>query len=284
MEFKNSDQLNSYLKKEACRLHMNIKSVRSTFFARMFLEILSKVNYNEILCKGSTAELAYMGKLLRAITDIDLATKNNFSEGISTIASALNANNNGILFDMPFPLKQTKTGIYKVTLRGNIGKTKEYLNIDFQEHYSRLIELERRIIPKIFEGDREFEIYLPSYEEHLAEKICIILESNDPNILNTRVKDFYDIYELHGGAYDPDKLTEYFKRMIQLRGKIKIEDADTTIFNKEFVEKHEGLWQEAIKKYEFIDKKIDLEGAVYYSRGVAREQLQKAGQTLKRTL
>ena len=77
-----------------------------------------------------------------------------------------------------------------------------------------------------------FVITTPSFEEYLAEKLCIILESNKTDVLNTRLKDFYDIYELHGGKYDVEKLTEYFKLMLALRAKIRIEDARTDYLDK----------------------------------------------------
>ena len=46
-------------------------------------------------------------------------------------------------------------------------------------------------------------------EEHLAEKLCIVAESNREDILNTRVKDFYDIYKLKGGKYDYERWCDF---------------------------------------------------------------------------
>ena len=132
-------------------------------------------------------------------------------------------------------------------------------------------------MPPIFEGDVPFELYMPSFEEYLAEKLCIIVESNDESKLNTRVKDFYDIYQLHGGKYDSDKLTEYFKKMLALRNKITIEQANTTMLDSEFVRNHQKIWDSTREKYSFSDKEIDFVGAVYYTRSVLREQLQKSG-------
>lgn len=279
MKFNNSDQLRSFLKKEANRLGISITSAYKTYFARTFLENISKyVNDNRIICKGSSAELAYLGKMVRVITDIDLATIYNHREIISDLINSFSEHSNGIKFEMNAPIKQTNTGIYQFSILGCLDKTKQQIGMDFQENYSRLIEEQWRIVPPIFEGDKSFEVCLPSFEEFLAEKLCIILETNKPDVLNTRVKDFYDIYQLHGSNYDPDKFTEYFQKIIRLRNKITIEKADTTMFDKEFIEKHKEQWEIAVKKYEFLDKSVDLECAVYYSRGVAREQLQKAGQ------
>ena len=98
--------------------------------------------------------------------------------------------------------------------------------------------------------------------------------------MNTRVKDFYDIYELHGGKYDADKLSEYFGKMLKLRHKIESKDATTLILNKEFVDKHKEIWDRTVKKYDFMDHNIDFEGAVYYTRGVARDLLQRNGEDM----
>ena len=56
-----------------------------------------------------------------------------------------------------------------------------------------------------------------------------------------------------------------------------MEDANTMHLNQEFIKKHNGLWDSTRRKYDFLDKEIDLEGAVYYTRAVIREQLQKQG-------
>ena len=47
------------------------------------------------------------------------------------------------------------------------------------------------------------------------------------------------------------------------------------MLSKEFVEEHQKYWDESKKSYEFLDNEIDLDGAVYYTRGVLSEQLQK---------
>lgn len=133
-------------------------------------------------------------------------------------------------------------------------------------------------MPPLFEGDKAFEIYVPSFEEYLAEKMCIILESNKEDVLNTRVKDFYDIYQLHGSlGYDPDKLSEYFAKMLKLRGKINIEDAKTLMLDNEFARKHKDIWDSTREKYNFLDSDLTLLEAVFYTRAVLRERLQKNG-------
>ena len=184
---------------------------------------------------------------------------------------------NGISIKLNKKPTITDTGIYKFNFDTSMGKVKNNLKVDFQDNYGRLIEREERVMPTIFEGDKPFIIATPSFEEYLAEKLCIILENNKPDVLNTRLKDFYDIYELHGGKYDVEKLTEYFRLMLGLRAKIRLEDAKTDYLDKSFIDNHQEIWNNVSKKYDFLDKEIDLGGAVYYTRAVLREYLQKSG-------
>ena len=276
-EFKNSNQMKSFMKKESIRLGMSINNVYSTFLSRLMLEKISKYSDNKILIKGSSAETAYLGKLVRGITDVDIASVNNLEENLEIFKKVIDDNDNKISFNISRKPLITRTGIYKIPLIGYFDKMRQPLGIDYQEKYNRLIELEEIVMPKIFEGDEEFKINVPSFEEYLAEKLCIILESNKPDVLNTRVKDFYDIYELHGGKYNPDKLTSYFKKMLLLRGKLNLEDASTLYLDRNFVLNHQSIWDSTKEKYDFLDSEIDFYGAVYYTRAVLREELHKNG-------
>lgn len=281
-KFTSTNQMKSYMKKEAKRLNMSVSSVYSTFVARCLLKRVSKYNLEDILIKGSSAEIAYLGRAVRAITDIDLASLTSFEDNIELLTDILDDEfPDQFKFQLSKEVTTTKTGIHKISLNANYENLKQNIGIDYQEYYNRLIEPEYRVMPAIFDGDDLFEIYVPSFEEYLAEKLCIIVESNKEDVLNTRVKDFYDIYQLHGGKYDPDKLTEYFKKMIELRGKISFSQIKTLNLNEEFVHKHATVWDSTKKHYDFIDQEIDLAGAVYYTRAVIREQLQKNGKEME---
>ena len=285
INFKNNNQMKSFMKKEANRLNISVTNAYITFVARNLLERLARENNDVFLVKGSSAEVSYLGSLVRAITDVDLASLSNFEYSKKTLDKILNTNEHDCFnYRLKKEPKITRTGIYQLSLEVGFEKMRQPLGLDIQDNYNRLIEKERRIMPTIFEGDEPFEILVPSFEEYLADKMCIILESNRPDVLNTRVKDFYDIYQLHGGKYDSDKLTEYFKKILKYRGKISLDKADTFYLDKSFINNHKDIWETTKEKYNFLDKQIDLEGAVYYTRAVLREQLQKNGQTMPKTV
>ena len=279
--FRDTNKLRSFMKREANRLGISIQNAYTTYMARLFLENLSRFNTGAVLIKGSGAETAYLGSLVRGITDVDLAVLGPIETGWGILSTAMNQKSlSGVAFKLTREARKTQTGIYKMAFSAELDKTKQPLGVDVQENYNRLIEKQVRTMPAIFEGDDEFPVITPSVEEYLAEKLCIIVESNKQDVLNTRVKDFYDIYRLHGGVYDPEKLTKYFAEMLKRRGKIKIEDASTLHLDKEFIDKHKAVWESAKEKYDFLDDDIDLYGAVYYARAVLREELQKNGVAL----
>lgn len=277
-EFKNANQLKSFIKKEAERLNISVGNAYSTYISRCILERLSKQGNPNVLIKGSAAEYTYLGRLVRAIVDLDIASLTDFDSSLQTIIGTFQQEGNDV-FDIKLakPVDQTRTGIYKFGTQAEFDRMRIPLGMDFQENYNRLIEKEVRLVTPLFEGDEPFEVIVPSFEEYLAEKLCIVVETNKEDVLNTRVKDFYDIYELHGGRYDFDKLSEYFAKMLKLRNKIQIEDASTVRLNRKFIDDHEPIWESTKMKYDFIDSDIDFSGAVYYTRAVLREQLQKNG-------
>ena len=276
MDFKNSDQLKSYLKKESARLNISITNVYNTFFSRLLLERLQKYNLSNIIVKGSFAQLVHLGKIVIPITDVDITTKGTHREPLIELINAMcDDETDNISYEFNRKPKVTNTGIFKIGLKANFGKISHPLGIDYRENHPCIYEIEKKEVPKIFTKDDTYQVLVPSIEETLAEKLCIIAESNKPNIPNTRVKDFYDIYQLHGGNYDLEKFSFYFEKMLNDRGKVNISSVSTAMLSKEFVEEHQKYWDESKKSYEFLDNEIDLDGAVYYTRGVLSEQLQK---------
>ena len=281
-QFKDNNQFKSFMKKESKRLGINIHNTYTTYISRRLLEKMSIINPYAFLIKGSAAETIYLGRMIRAIVDLDIASLNSYDENISNLEFLLREYDfDQFNYELNKDVERSRTGIYKLSMVAKYGKIKQHIGIDYQDKYNRLIELERRIMPPLFDGDTPFEVYLPSFEEFLAEKLCIIAENDSEFSLNTRVKDFYDIYELHGGKYDYDKLTEYFQKMLKLRNKIDMKDVKTTYFDEKYIEERQKLWDATKKRYDFIDHEIDFDRSVYYTRAVLREQLQRNGQRME---
>lgn len=256
-EFNNHAKFKSYMKKEASRIGISTNGAYSTFFARALLDKLSKYNDGSILVKGSSAETAYIGTLVRGITDVDLALLGPIKANMGLFYYALEDKSDPIRFKLSRKPRKTPTGIIQVSLLSSFYGVEQTINVDLQENYSRLLMLEKRKMPRVFEGDVEYTMLVPSFEEYIAEKLCIILETNRQDVLNTRVKDFYDIFELHGTLnYNPEILKNYFPIMMKKRGKILLEDATTLNLDQEFIRKHADTWASAITRYDFLDEEL----------------------------
>jgi hypothetical protein len=280
MEFRNNEHLKSYLKKEAERLNISPAAAQSTFFCRLLLSRVAGSNYGTYLVKGSFSQFVHLKKLTRPVLDIDL-TSYKEEDAIEQLYSAIYEQNNPkVVYDVTSEPKITQNGVYKIPVKVEVKVNptdKPFLhdiNIDFKKNNPIIFETQYKCVEPIFEGDTPFYINTPSYEEHLAEKLYIILHNRKSDVLNTRVKDFYDIYKLHGGNYDSNKFAIYFQAMLKMYGE-NLYNIDTRFLDKTFIRRHQELWERMSKKYEFTDKTVDLDEAVYYTRAVLNEQLQK---------
>lgn len=276
--FENSEQLKSYLKKESLRTGISIQNCYNTFFARSLLSRIGEISYGELIVKGSFSEMVHIGKMIRPVTDIDLiSTTKDKNETLIMLFQAMYDEHpiDGVTYDLTSLPKTTKTGIIKIPIVAMFGKIKHPLNIDFDPGIKNVLETHYNLVPRVFTNDTRFYINTPSYEEFLAEKLCIIVESNKKDVLNTRIKDFYDIYKMHGGKYDVDKFSKYFRVLLNKRGKINEDEVSVDHLNKEFLNNHQELWDNMKVKYEFLDKDVEFAEALSYTKGVISEEIGK---------
>lgn len=273
MDFDNEEQLKSFLKKESKRLGISIGNTYNTYFSRLLLERISKMCYDQLYVKGSMSELAHLNEMIRPITDIDLVSTVYHNDPLLVLYQAMYDTNEKLHYELTDIPKRTRTGIYKIHTVATFGKIKHPISIDFQELSKTIYEKDYKRIDPIFKGDMYFHIYTPSYEEHLAEKLCIVLESNKSDVLNTRVKDFYDIYKLMGGKFDMDRVSYFFYHMLLDRNKLDISKSSTEFLNQEYINNHRDLWNSMSKKYEFLDKSVDFDNAVSLTKDVLTNEL-----------
>lgn len=279
MNFENDDKLKSFLKRESKRLGISIKNTYNTYFSRLLLERINKIGYSKLYVKGSFSELAHLNEMTRPITDIDLVSTEYHNNPLIVLYRAMYDTNQTLYYELTDIPKKTKTGIYKIHITANYGKIRHPISIDFQELSKTIYEKDYKRVNPIFDGDDFFYIYTPSYEEHLAEKLCIVVESNKPNILNTRVKDFYDIYKLYEGKFDREKLSYFFRQMLIDRNKLDINKLSSNHLNSEYINQHATLWDSIKEKYEFMDKSVTLEEAVCYTKTILDNEIKNFEKT-----
>ena len=282
--FNNSASLKAYLNKESKRLNISIGNIYNTFFSRDLLYRLSKIDHSkDIIVKGSFAQFVHLEKVVRPITDIDLTSTINHHNPLILLVNAMcdKASDNDFDYILRGVPKRTSSGIIKIPISAKYEKINHPIGIDYRENHPCIYEKQVKIVPKIFSNDEEYEVVVPSMEETLAEKLYIIAVAKNlkEGVLNTRAKDFYDVYHLHGGSYDLDKFSYYFERMINDYGLVSdINALNTDYLNNDFIEKHEGVWESNKKNYEFLDDDVDLKGAVYYTKSTLNEQYQRIRQ------
>ncbi len=273
MNFSSDEKLKAFLKNESKRLGISITNTYTTYFSRLLLERISKLRYKELYVKGSFSLITHLNQMIRPVTDIDLVSTSYHNHPLIALYQAMYDSNDELYYELTDIPKQTNTGIYKIHIIAIFGKIKHPISIDFQELSRTIYERDYERVEPIFKGDNSFYIYTPSFEEHFAEKLCIAIESNKEEVLNTRVKDFYDIYRLNEGKFDKDRLLYFFFRMLKDRGKTDVNNLSCDFLNDEYIKRHLSMWDSMSKKYEFLDKSIKFEEAVYLTKDILEEQI-----------
>ena len=280
MEFRNLDQEKSFMKKEAKRLGITPMATYTTYYARKLLEKLALINNGDLVVKGSFSQYVHLKELTRPVLDIDLSSTLSHHIPINILFAAIyDTFSNELTFDLSTTPRQTKNGVYKIPVVAKVKYegSKEMVipvPIDFKDNNKVIFETQFKAVEPLFEGDQKFYINTPSFEEHIAEKLYIIAHNTREDIPNTRVKDFYDIYKLFGKNYDEDKFSLYFETMVMMYG-MNLDDINADFLDKEFVKRHLELWEMIKEKYQFVDKEVELSEAVFFTKAVLSEQIQK---------
>lgn len=281
MDYSSNDQFKAFLYNSAISMGMSVHNTYNTYFSRQLLELISKYSFCQIIVKGSFSQYIHLKKLYRPITDIDLTSQNSFDDVYDILKYAVNPNNNDsqILFKINEQKKYSEAGTISLSITCSIGTIKHVIFVDLRCNNNQMLELQYKLVIPLFKDDNEFYVNTPSYEEHLAEKLCIIAErakKHKERKLCSRLKDFYDVYQLHGGKYDFSKLTIYFEKMLRISGIISMEELTTEHLNLDFINNNKKLWDIVQKKHDFLDKNVDLNLVVAYSKAVLSEQIQRA--------
>lgn len=278
MEFKNVDQNKAFIKNEAKRLGISVKSAYSTYYSRLLLERLAQINYGSIVVKGSFSQIIHLKSLSRPVLDIDLSSSTDHNLPILLLYRAMyEASDDVITFDFGRLPVQTPNGVYKISITATIqypDSDKRLvlpINVDYKENNGVIFETQYKAVPPIFTGDKKYYINVPSFEEHIAEKLYIIAHNRRTDVLNTRVKDFYDVCKLNQEDFDRDKFTLYFQMMLLMyEGSLGV---SSEFLSDDYIQRHLDIWESMKEKYEFVDKDLKFADAVLYAKSILDEQI-----------
>lgn len=193
-------QLKGRLKNLANQHHADARTLMRLYMMERFLERISASNYRDnFIIKGGILVTSLIGVALRSTMDIDATIKNlNLSdEDIRRIVDEICTID--LQDDVKFQVKQLSRimdemdypGI-RVTLNAFLGNMPVPMKIDISTG-DVITPREIHHQYKLLLEDRSILLWSYNLETLLSEKIQTVLARGQ---LNTRMRDFYDLYEL----------------------------------------------------------------------------------------
>ena len=221
------------------------------------LERISVSNYrNNFLIKGGLLVTALVGVSLRSTMDIDTSLKNfNLSENdakrIITEIKDIDIGD-GVTFEIKDSLSIMDEMEYpgiRITMNAIMGKLVTPIKIDISTgDIVTPHPIEYRY--KLLLEDRYINLQSYNLETVLAEKIQTVLARG---VLNTRMRDFYDIrtlFLMYGDQIDTDTLKSAFNATCTNRGTHNlVQNAPEIISNIESDEHLRSLWVSYQRKF-----------------------------------
>ena len=270
-------QIKGKIKSVAQKNHADARTLMRIYMMERFLERLAKSEYRDhFIIKGGILVTAMIGVANRSTMDIDTSVKNlnlsaqdalkvidqvkeiDLDDGVSFEVKAVS----NIMDEMEYP------GI-RITMNAIMGGLITPLKIDISTgdvitpraiefHYDLMLE------------DRSIMLWSYNLETILAEKLQTVLARG---ILNTRMRDFYDIRMLldtQKDKIDQAVLKDAFAATCKKRGTSHLqEQAGEIIKSVEEDEQLRALWLSYQKKYSYAAD-MDYTGVI----GGVRELLQ----------
>lgn len=270
-------QIKGKIKSVAQKNHADARTLMRIYMMERFLERLAKSEYRDhFIIKGGILVTAMIGVANRSTMDIDTSVKNlnlsaqdalkvidqvkeiDLDDGVSFEVKAVS----NIMDEMEYP------GI-RITMNAVMGGLITPLKIDISTgdvitpraiefHYDLMLE------------DRSIMLWSYNLETILAEKLQTVLARG---ILNTRMRDFYDIRMLldtQEDKIDQAVLKDAFAATCKKRGTSHLqEQAGEIIKSVEEDEQLRALWLSYQKKYSYAAD-MDYTGVI----GGVRELLQ----------
>lgn len=263
-------QLKGKIKYFAKQKNLDARILLRIYMMERFLERITNSNYvDKIVIKGGVLITSMIGISLRSTMDIDTSiqefklSKRNVQAMIQEI---INIDiSDGVIFQIR-EFSEIMDNMEYPGLRVSIDAIIDEMKVPFKVDLSTgdaitpsAIEYKYRLM---FE-DRTILLKSYNIETILAEKLQTILSRG---ILNTRMRDFYDIHVLmsiYKDDIDKDILKKSFFRTCSNRKTFYVMESGNLIIDKIVREKYlKNLWVLYQKKYEYAQS-IDYETVMY---------------------
>lgn len=269
------EQIKGRIKSLAKNMSADPRTLMTAYMMERFLERLASSKYKDnFVIKGGILVTSMVGVSLRSTLDIDASitgynlSKNEVQKVITDIM-AIDMNDdvtfevNGIseiMSTMEYP------GI-RVSMIAHMGKLVTPIKIDISTGdivTPRAIEYQYKLLLE----DRTINLLSYNLETIFAEKMQTILSRG---ILNTRMRDFYDVYmllSLYKEKIVSDTLEEAFDSTCKKRNTTVLKaQGENVIYNLATSEELRNLWKSYQKKYSYA-REISYDDAILAVREI----------------
>ena len=197
---KNTTQLKALVKNIAKSKNISAQLVLQNYMMERFIERISLSNYREnIIVKGGLLISSIVGLESRTTMDIDMTVKGKTVDEMSILSIFRKISNikidDGVLFEVVNinEIREIDEYLgYRISLIANMPPMKIPLKLDITTGDKIIPKEVNYSYPLMFEN-RSVSITAYNLETILSEKIETIISRGN---LNTRMRDFYDVYIL----------------------------------------------------------------------------------------
>ncbi|MCF1585315.1 nucleotidyl transferase AbiEii/AbiGii toxin family protein [Tetragenococcus koreensis] len=252
-------QLTDKVKSLAKEMSVPAELVRRYYVLEKILELISTSKYKEkFMLKGGFLIGSYIGLKNRTTVDIDASVRdmNLTKDEIFNVFQDLFefSTKDGIKFRI-VNIKEIREGDFypgfRVQVNYDIDGIKDGVKLDITTGDRALPELVLHRHQLMFE-DEQIEVYAYSIEQILGEKLQTIF---DRSVLNTRSRDYYDIYvftKFHSHEMNYSKLRKSFFNTMESRKTVIDEDELKEILKLiETDERQNELWENYARQYSY---------------------------------
>ena len=254
-----SEQIKGRIKSVAKQNNADARTLMRIYMMERFLERLAQSEYRDnFIIKGGILVTAMIGVAHRSTMDIDTSMKNlNLSadDALQVVNQVKDIDlDDGVSFevkDVSNIMDEMEYPGIRVTMNANVGRLITPLKIDISTGdviTPRAIEFNYDLLLE----DRSISLWSYNLETILAEKLQTVLARG---ILNTRMRDFYDIRMLldtYEDKVNKAVLKDAFAATCKKRGTDHLqEQAEEIIKIIEADEQLQVLWRAYQKKYSY---------------------------------
>ena len=253
------EQIKGRIKSVAKQNNADARTLMRIYMMERFLERLAQSEYRDnFIIKGGILVTAMIGVVHRSTMDIDTSMKNlNLSaeDALRVVNQVKDIDlDDGVSFDVKDVsniMDEMEYPGIRVTMNANVGRLITPLKIDISTGdviTPRAIEFNYDLLLE----DRSISLWSYNLETILAEKLQTVLARG---ILNTRMRDFYDIRMLldtYEDKVNKAVLKDAFAATCKKRGTDHLqEQAEEIIKIIEADEQLQALWRAYQKKYSY---------------------------------